>query len=192
MLPGDHVTDDAGTGFVHTAPSHGDDDYAIGQKHGLPMTYNVMEDGSFRPDLPLFGGKAILTPQGKEGDANVAVIEALIAAGKLLARGPAQAFLSALAGARRPRSSTATRRNGSRPSTARWATGRTPTAPRSGERALTSIDQLVTWTPKTGRNRLYSMIEARPDWVLSRQRAWGVPLTCFVRKGASPATRTSC
>ncbi len=54
------------------------------------------------------------------------------------------------------------------------------------ERALTSIDQLVTWTPQTGRNRLYSMIEARPDWVLSRQRAWGVPLTCFVRKGAKP------
>ena len=52
------------------------------------------------------------------------------------------------------------------------------------KRALTSIDQLVTWTPQTGRNRLYSMIEARPDWVLSRQRAWGVPLTCFVKKGA--------
>src|SRR6056300_1127326 len=54
------------------------------------------------------------------------------------------------------------------------------------ERALTSIDQLVKWTPATGRNRLYSMIEARPDWVLSRQRAWGVPLTCFVKKGARP------
>ncbi|MCF6234220.1 MAG: class I tRNA ligase family protein, partial [Rhodobacteraceae bacterium] len=54
------------------------------------------------------------------------------------------------------------------------------------ERALTSIDKLVEWTPKTGRNRLYSMIEARPDWVLSRQRAWGVPLTCFTRRGALP------
>jgi isoleucyl-tRNA synthetase len=53
-------------------------------------------------------------------------------------------------------------------------------------RALTSIDQLVNWTPQTGRNRLYSMIEARPDWVLSRQRAWGVPLTCFTRKGVKP------
>ena len=54
------------------------------------------------------------------------------------------------------------------------------------ERALASIDQLVEWTPKTGRNRLYSMIEARPDWVLSRQRAWGVPLTCFTKNGALP------
>ncbi len=54
------------------------------------------------------------------------------------------------------------------------------------QRALTSIDELVTWTPKTGRNRLHSMIEARPDWVLRRQRAWGVPLTCFVRQGAKP------
>ena len=53
-------------------------------------------------------------------------------------------------------------------------------------RALASIDRLVRWTPQTGRNRLYSMIENRPDWVLSRQRAWGVPLTCFVRKGARP------
>jgi len=54
------------------------------------------------------------------------------------------------------------------------------------ERALTSIDELVTWTPPTGRNRLYSMIEARPDWVLSRQRAWGVPLTCFTKNGSLP------
>ncbi|MFN4170621.1 MAG: class I tRNA ligase family protein, partial [Pseudorhodobacter sp.] len=54
------------------------------------------------------------------------------------------------------------------------------------KRALNSINQLVTWTPQTGRNRLHSMIEARPDWVLSRQRAWGVPLTCFVKKGAKP------
>ena len=54
------------------------------------------------------------------------------------------------------------------------------------QRALESIDKLVQWTPKSGRNRLYSMIEGRPDWVLSRQRAWGVPLTCFTKKGAQP------
>jgi isoleucyl-tRNA synthetase len=87
MLPGDHVTDDAGTGFVHTAPSHGDDDYQIGLKFGLPMTYNVEPDGSYRTDLPLFGGQAILTPEGKEGPANVSVIKALAGAGKLFAKG---------------------------------------------------------------------------------------------------------
>jgi isoleucyl-tRNA synthetase len=185
MLPGDHVTDDAGTGFVHTAPSHGDDDYQIGQKHGLPMTYNVMEDGSFRADLPLFGGKAILTPQGKEGDANVAVIEALIAAGALLARGRLKHSYPHSWRSKAP----LIYRN-----TPQWfaaidrpvGDGQDTYGTTIRERALTSIDQLVTWTPRTGRNRLFSMIEARPDWVLSRQRAWGVPLTCFVRKGAKP------
>jgi isoleucyl-tRNA synthetase len=57
MLPGDHVTDDAGTGFVHTAPSHGDDDYQIGRQARAEMTYNILDDGSFRPDLPFFGGE---------------------------------------------------------------------------------------------------------------------------------------
>jgi isoleucyl-tRNA synthetase len=60
------------------------------------------------------------------------------------------------------------------------------------QRALTSIDSLVQWTPQTGRNRLYAMINTRPDWVLSRQRAWGVPLTCFVRRAPRPTTRISC
>ncbi len=59
-------------------------------------------------------------------------------------------------------------------------------------RALTSIDRLVKWWPQSGRNRIHSMIENRPDWVLSRQRAWGVPLTCFVKKGAKRRMRTSC
>ena len=57
MIAGDHVTDEAGTGFVHTAPSHGDDDYQVGLKHGLPMTYNVLDDGSFRPICPSSGAK---------------------------------------------------------------------------------------------------------------------------------------
>src|SRR6056297_282403 len=185
MLPGDHVTDEAGTGFVHTAPSHGDDDYQIGQKHGLPMTYNVLEDGSFRADLPFFGGTLILKPNGKEGNANTAIIDKLVEAGKLLARGRLKHSYPHSWRSKAP----LIYRN-----TPQWFAA-IDTAVGDGqddygrtirERALTSIDQLVTWTPKTGRNRLHSMIEARPDWVLSRQRAWGVPLTCFTKVGALP------
>ena len=95
MLPGDHVTDDVGTGFVHTAPSHGDDDYQMGVKYRLPMTYNVEPDGSFRADLPLFGGQAIITPEGKEGPANVSVIKQLAYAGRAAGQGQDQAPLPA-------------------------------------------------------------------------------------------------
>jgi isoleucyl-tRNA synthetase len=86
LFPGDHVTDDAGTGFVHTAPSHGDDDYEIGRKHGLEMTYNILDDSSFRPDLPFFGGERIIRENGKPGNANKVVIDKLVEVGKLLAR----------------------------------------------------------------------------------------------------------
>ena len=185
MLPGDHVTDDAGTGFVHTAPSHGDDDYQIGLKHGLPMTHNVLEDGSFRPDLPVFGGKVIITPKGKEGDANAAVIDKLVEVGALLARGRLKHSYPHSWRSKAP----LIFRN-----TPQWFVaidrtlddGKGEFGDTIRARALASIDRLVEWTPRTGRNRLYSMIEARPDWVLSRQRAWGVPLTCFTKRGARP------
>jgi len=185
MLPGDHVTDEAGTGFVHTAPSHGDDDYVLGQKHGLPMTYNVTEDGSFRADLPLFGGQHIITPDGKEGPANVSVIKQLAYAGALLAKGK---FRHSYPHSWRSKAPVIYR------NTPQWFVaidkplddGMDAHGATIRERALTSIDNLVQWTPPSGRNRLHSMIAARPDWVLSRQRAWGVPLTCFVKKGAKP------
>jgi isoleucyl-tRNA synthetase len=185
MLPGDHVTDDAGTGFVHTAPSHGDDDYQLGLKFGLPMTYNVTEDGSYRADLPLFGGQHIILPDGKEGPANVSVIKQLAYSGALLAKGKMKHSYPHSWRSKAP----LIFRN-----TPQWfvaidaklADGMGNYGDTIRQRALTSINDLVQWTPQTGRNRLYSMIEARPDWVLSRQRAWGVPLTCFVRKGAKP------
>jgi isoleucyl-tRNA synthetase len=184
----DFVTDTEGTGFVHCAPSHGMEEYELYRDLGMleqVITYNVMDDGSFRADLPFFGGKYILNRKGGEGDANKTVIEKLIEVGGLLARGKIKHSYPHSWRSKAP----VIYRN-----TPQWFAaidrvvgddqdtyGKT-----IRERSLASIDQLVEWTPKTGRNRLYSMIEARPDWVLSRQRAWGVPLTCFTKKGALP------
>jgi isoleucyl-tRNA synthetase len=185
MLPGDHVTDEAGTGFVHTAPSHGDDDYQLGLKFGLPMTYNVEPDGSYRADLPLFGGQHIILPDGKEGPANVSVIKQLAYAGALFAKGKIKHSYPHSWRSKAP----VIYRN-----TPQWFAaidarlddGMGQYGDTIRARALHSIDHLVQWTPPNGRNRLHSMIETRPDWVLSRQRAWGVPLTCFTKKGAKP------
>lgn len=185
MLPGEHVTDDAGTGFVHTAPSHGEEDFELGRRFGLPMTYNVEADGSYRADLPLFGGQAIITAEGKEGPANVSVIKALAASGALLAKGK---FRHSYPHSWRSKAPVIYR------NTPQWFVaidkplddGMGTHGATIRERALKSIDELVQWTPPTGRNRLFAMVEHRPDWVLSRQRAWGVPLTCFTRRGARP------
>ncbi|MPQ95091.1 isoleucine--tRNA ligase [Thioclava sp. JE_KL1] len=185
VLPGDHVTDDAGTGFVHTAPSHGDDDYQMGLKFGLPMTYNVEPDGTYRKDLPLFGGEAIVAADGKDGPANVSNIKQLAWAGALLAKGKIKHSYPHSWRSKAP----LIYRN-----TPQWFAaidhtlddGMGTYGDTIRKRALTSIEELVTFTPEKGKNRLHSMIENRPDWVLSRQRAWGVPLTCFVKKGAKP------
>ncbi len=185
LLPGEHVTDEAGTGFVHTAPSHGADDFVLGVRHGLPMTYNVTEDGSFRADLPLFGGARIMDEKGREKDANKRVIDKLAEVGALIARGKVKHSYPHSWRSKAP----LIFRN-----TPQWfaaidktvGDGQDEFGRTIRERALNSIDKLVSFTPPSGRNRLYSMIESRPDWVLSRQRAWGVPLTCFTRKGAQP------
>ncbi|QFU07348.1 Isoleucine--tRNA ligase [Rhodobacteraceae bacterium THAF1] len=185
MLPGAHVTDDAGTGFVHTAPSHGDDDFQIGLQHGLVMTYNHGDDSAYRADLPFFAGLEVINPKGKPGGANKAVIEKLVETGRLLARkritiSDAHSWRSKAPVIRlnRPQWFAAIDRA--------VGDGQDQYGTTIRERALRSIDELVTWTPKRGRNRLHAMISDRPDWVLSRQRAWGVPLTCFVKKGAKP------
>ncbi|WP_170761651.1 isoleucine--tRNA ligase [Ruegeria lacuscaerulensis] len=184
----DFVTDTEGTGFVHCAPSHGMEEFELYRDLGMleqVITYNVMDDGSFRADLPFFGGKFILSRKGGEGDANKAVIDKLVEVGGLLARGKIKHSYPHSWRSKAP----IIYRN-----TPQWFAsvdrklddGMGEMGDTIRERALRSIDELVKWTPQTGRNRLYSMIEARPDWVLSRQRAWGVPLTCFTKKGALP------
>ncbi len=183
----DFVTDTEGTGFVHCAPSHGLEEYELYRDLGMleqVITYNVNPDGRFRDDLPFFGGKAILKPNGKEGNANAAVIDKLAEVGGLLARGKIKHSYPHSWRSKAP----VIYRN-----TPQWfaaidkpvGDGQDTYGTTIRERALTEIDN-VNWTPKSGRNRLHSMMEARPDWVLSRQRAWGVPLTCFTKKGALP------
>lgn len=183
VLAGDFVTDDAGTGFVHTAPSHGADDYELFVRNGLVdrMTHNVGEDSSFAEHVPFFKGLQVFDAKGKEGKANRAVIDKLVEAGALLARGRMTHSYPHSWRSKAP----VIYRN-----TPQWfvaidralGDGMDTYGKTIRERALTSIDSLVQWTPVSGRNRLHSMIEARPDWVLSRQRAWGVPLTCFVKR----------
>ncbi|MGB1211877.1 MAG: isoleucine--tRNA ligase [Pikeienuella sp.] len=183
----DFVTDTEGTGFVHCAPSHGMEEYELYRDLNMlqqVITYNVLDDGSFRPDLPFFGGKYILNRKGGEGDANKAVIDKLVEVGGLLARGKIKHSYPHSWRSKAP----VIYRN-----TPQWfaaidkpvGDGMDTHGTTIRERALTEIDN-VNWTPKSGRNRLHSMMEARPDWVLSRQRAWGVPLTCFTRKGLLP------
>ncbi len=187
MIDGDHVTEDAGTGFVHTAPSHGADDFEAFVKRGWMdrMTHNVGEESEFLPHVPFFAGLQVFDRKGKEGKANGAVIAKLVEAGGIIARGQVKHSYPHSWRSKAP----VIFRN-----TPQWfaaidrpvGDGLDTYGKTIRERALTSIDELVTWTPQRGRNRLHAMIAQRPDWVLSRQRAWGVPLTCFTKKGALP------
>lgn len=180
LLDGDHVTDDAGTGFVHTAPGHGADDYEVWKAHGhheVPDT--VDPDGAYYPGVPLFAGLKVLETEGKKtgkfGSANPAVIEKLIEAGTLLARGRLEHSYPHSWRSKAP----VIFRN-----TPQWFI-RMDQPLKSGdtlrETALKAIDT-TAFHPAAGKNRIRSMVETRPDWLISRQRAWGTPLAMFVDK----------
>ncbi len=187
LLAGGHVTADAGTGFVHTAPGHGEDDFELvtstypGYAGSNPDAFSLVEpDGSYGPNVPYFAGKKILTPDGKDGDANGAVIKALIEKGKLLAKGTLRHSYPHSWRSKAPVIFRAT---------PQWFVAiDKPFVTQGGlngktlrELAMQAIAE-TKWYPPRGQNRIGAMVETRPDWVLSRQRAWGVPLAIFVEK----------
>ena len=160
LILGDHVTIETGTGCVHTAPGHGVDDYIVGKKYGLDI-YNPVDDhGIFYKDLPLFGGMKVT-------EANEKIIEHMKKNGSLVHTAGVSHSYPHCWRCKNPILFRAT---------PQWFISMEKTGLRKN--ALSEIEK-VQWTPDKGMKRIYSMVENRPDWCISRQRVWGVPIPSF-------------
>lgn len=182
MLPGEFVTTDAGTGLVHMAPAHGQDDFLLTRQYGIEVPELVQDDGTYAPWVPHFAGIhvfkaadpvcAALTEAAQRWSANGDAAAGLVARSSIVHSYP-HSWRS-----RKPIIFRAT---------PQWFIRM------DGDQALRrkALDALadVTFVPEAARNRLTSMIEQRPDWCISRQRAWGVPIAVFVEKGTGEVLR---
>jgi len=172
-LAGDFVTEESGTGLVHIAPSHGQDDYFVYmRKFGAGnIPDNVSDDGKFRDHVPMFAGLEVLTQKGEMGEGNFAVLKAMDEVGALIAKG---SLRHEYPHSWRSKAPLIFR------TTPQWFIALDDENDLRGV-SLRAIKE-THWWPKAGQNRITAMIEQRPDWCISRQRAWGVPIALFVNK----------
>ena len=179
FLPGDFVTTESGTGLVHMAPDHGEDDFDLCKAHGIEPVFAVEGDGKYRADWTWLGGQgSVINPKFNAPDGPICTT--LRDAGGLLAA--SADYKHSYPHSWRSKAKVIYR------CTPQWF------VPMDRERAdveggktlrQTALSEIgrVRWVPEKGENRIRSMVEGRPDWVLSRQRAWGVPITLFVHRG---------
>ena len=163
VILGEHVTLESGTGAVHTAPGHGQEDFIVGKKYGLEVDNPVGSDGRFLPATPIFAGEKVF-------EANKHVVEVLRESGALLHH---EAYQHSYPHCWRHKTPVIFR------ATPQWFISMEQAGLRAA--ALAEIGK-VEWTPGWGEQRIYSMIAGRPDWCISRQRMWGVPLSLFTHK----------